>query len=441
MLCTHCGATLRQTARVCIQCGTAVPSAAEPTAPPLAPTATVSPPDPPVASVYEAAPAQPIGESATPSKLMAPAQHEVKTKSMWGWWLAGAALTVGGYLLVQVLGTPSFPSGGLTAPQVEEREAWEAAKRRDNADGYKAYLSAYPKGQYKNAAEIALWGLGEQVQAQGGTVSSAQAGQVFRDCEQEHCPEMVVIPAGTFTMGSGAAEQRLHHQEAAGSQKDWIDREGPQRQVSVGRFALGKYEVTQGQWRAVMGSNPSYFKDCGANCPVEQVSWNDIQQYLAKLNQLTGNRYGYRLASEAEWEYAARAGCGGAFNVGGQCWVKIEASEANFDGNSTYNGSARGVYRQKTVPVGSFAANGYGLHDMHGNVWEWVQDCFEANYSQGQPTDGSAHRGTDGSCSLRVLRGGSWYSIPKNLHSAGRNGYAPTNRGNNYGFRLARTVP
>ena len=435
MLCTHCGATLRQTARVCIQCGTAVPSAAEPTAPPLAPTATatVSPPDPPVASVYEAAPAQPIGESATPSKLMAPAQHEVKTKSMWGWWLAGAALTVGGYLLVQVLGTPSLPSGGRTAPQVEEREAWEAAKRRDNADGYKAYLSAYPKGQYKNAAEIALWGLGEQVQAQGGTVSSAQAGQVFRDCEQEHCPEMVVIPAGRFVMGSPATE--------AGRDSD----EGPTRSVSVGRFALGKYEVTQGQWRAVMGSNPSSFQwkfnDCGANCPVEQVSWDDIQQYLAKLNQLTGNRYGYRLASEAEWEYAARAGCGGAFNVGGQCREKIEASEANFDGNYTYNGSARGVYRQKTLPVGSFAANGYGLHDMHGNVGEWVQDCYEDNYSQGQPTDGRAHRGTDGGCDGRVLRGGSWFIGPQYLRSAFRGWDSPDDSNNGSGFRLARTVP
>lgn len=238
------------------------------------------------------------------------------------------------------------------------------------------------------------------------------------DTASANLPEMVVIPAD-----------------------DHSGDERPPHRVSVRSFALGKYEVTQGQWKAVMGSNPSEFKNCGDNCPVESVSWDDIQQYLVKLNQLTGNRYGYRLASEAEWEYAARAGCSTAFNVGGQCRDKIEASEANFDSNLTYNGSAKGVYRQKTIQVGSFSANNWGLHDMHGNVWEWVQDCFEDNYSAGQPSDGSAHRGNDSSCTRRVLRGGSWNDFPVNLHSAKRVGYSPGGRGISLGFRLARTLP
>ena len=256
------------------------------------------------------------------------------------------------------------------------------------------------------------------------TAQPAQPGQAFRDCTGEHCPELVVIPAGSFVMGSNDG-----------------DREKPPHSVSVRTFALGKYEVTQGQWKAVMGSNPSEFSYCGNNCPEENVSWNDIQQYLAKLNQMTGNRHGYRLASEAEWEYAARAGCSTAFNVGGQCKDKIEASEANFNGNYTYNGSAKGVYREKPIHVGSFRGNNWGLHDMHGNVSEWVQDCFEDNYSAGQPSDGSAHKGNDSICSRRVLRGGSWFGYPIDLRLAYRNRYSPGNRDFTVGFRIARTVP
>ena len=252
--------------------------------------------------------------------------------------------------------------------------------------------------------------------------ASQQPGQAFRDCTGAHCPELVVIPAGSFVMGS--------HDGDAG--------EKPPHSVSMRSFALGKYEVTQGQWKAVMGSNPSYFKDCGDNCPVENVSWNDIQQYLAKLNGMTGMKY--RLASEAEWEYAARAGCGTAFNnVGGQCRNKIEASEANFDGNYTYNGSAKGVYRQKTIQVGSFRANNWGLHDMHGNVREWVEDVWHENYAEA-PTDGSAWT-SGGDSSLRVLRGGSWDDPPDILRSAVRYWITPDFRSDYVGFRIARTVP
>ena len=316
-----------------------------------------------------------------------------------------------------------------------EQEAWEIAKRRDTVASYGVYLNRYPSGRYAQTARDALEGLPPAptpahrpvqqavVQAaspapQPPAQASLQVGQAFRDCTGAHCPEMVVIPAGSFVMGSNGR-----------------DEEKPPHRVSVRSFALGKYEVTQGQWKAVMGSNPSRFSDCGDNCPVEQVSWDDIQQYLAKLNGMTGIKY--RLASEAEWEYAARAGCSTAFNVGGQCKDKIEASEANFNGNFTYNGSAKGVYREKTTTVGSFPANGFGLHDMHGNVWEWVEDVWHENYA-GAPTDGSAWNGE--SSSRRVLRGGSWSGYPDSLRSAIRNWNSP-NRAFYSGFRIARTVP
>lgn len=246
---------------------------------------------------------------------------------------------------------------------------------------------------------------------------------------------MLLIPGGDFTMGSSPAEQERVQKE--GVHKGWTDLENPQRSVNIRRFELGKYEVTQGQWKAVMGSNPSRFSNCGDNCPVEMVSWNDIQEYIQKLNQMTGQQY--RLPSEAEWEYAARAGCTTDFNVGGQCRAKIEASEANFNGNYTYNSSAKGVYRNKTLPVGGFHPNTFGLYDMHGNVGEWVQDVRHDNYS-GAPTDGSAWT-AGGDQTRRVSRGHSYVNRPVDLRSAHRAWYVPDDRSSFHGFRLARTVP
>ena len=340
---------------------------------------------------------------------------------------------------VQVASVAPVPTGlpVVAAQQADpEQEVWQAAKAANTVAAYDAYLAEYPRGKFASAARIARGALvaagngggagaatlANQSAVQASTASSqpAQPGQSFRDCAQAHCPELVVIPAGSFVMGSNDD-----------------DIEKPPHSVSVRSFALGKYEVTQGQWRAVMGSNPSRFSDCGDNCPVENVSWDDIQQYLAKLNQMTGMKY--RLASEAEWEYAARAGCSTAFNVGGQCRDKIEASEANFDGNYTYNGSTKGVYREKPIQVGSFGANNWGLHDMHGNVWEWVEDVWHDNYA-GAPTDGSAWK-SGGNSSHRVVRGGSWNGNPVNLRSAFRGRYSPDDRFNFNGFRIARTVP
>lgn len=220
------------------------------------------------------------------------------------------------------------------------------------------------------------------------------------------CPEMVVVPDGSFQMGSNDSD----------SDRD----EKPVRSVNVNSFAIGKYEVTQGQWRAIMGSNPSNFANCGDNCPVEQVSWNDIQSYIQQLNQKTGQQY--RLPSEAEWEYACRGGqqhkyCG-SDNVDSVAW---------YDGNNS------------STPhrVGQKEPNGYGLHDMSGNVWEWVQDRYNKSY-QGAPTDGSAwETGTAG----RVLRGGSMSNDAWNARSACRFTDSPGYRFLYAGFRLAKTAP
>ncbi len=217
---------------------------------------------------------------------------------------------------------------------------------------------------------------------------------------------MVVIPAGRFLMGSPASE--------VGRSAD----EGPQRWVDVPRFAIGKYEVTQGQWQAVMGSNPSSFIDCGINCPVENVSWNDAQDFVKRLSQRTGQNY--RLPSEAEWEYAARAGTTTAYFWGGR-----------FDGGRAHIG-------RRTVQVGSFPGNAFGIYDMSGNVWEWVQDVWHTN-DPGAPTDGTA-RTTGGDSSRRVLRGGSWFSTPEQLRTAFRDRYSPVLRVNYTGFRVVRNL-
>lgn len=256
------------------------------------------------------------------------------------------------------------------------------------------------------------------VPAPAPMASRPQSGRTIKDCDI--CPELVVLPRGSFMMGSAPTEP-----ERAAD-------EGPIHRVTIDYdLAVGKFEVTQGQWQAVMGSNPSRFKDCGANCPVEKVSWNDAQEYLKKLSARTGQRY--RLLSEAEWEYAARAGTTTPFHTG----ETITTQQANFNGNHSYNGSAKGIYRVKTVAVGSFAPNAFGLHDMHGNVREWVLDMHRENYI-GAPSDGSSREG--GGDGLRpVLRGGCWSDGPMRLRSAFRVKGTPAERTDHSGLRVART--
>ena len=239
--------------------------------------------------------------------------------------------------------------------------------------------------------------------------------------------EMVEIPGGTFTMGSPDNE------------KDRSSDEGPQHQVTVQTFYMSKFEVTQAQWRAIaalpkdqteLNSDPSRFK--GDRLPVESVSWEDAMEFCTRLSRKTGATY--RLPTEAEWEYACRAGTETPFAYG----ETITPEWVNYDGNYPYQSAPKGAYRESTVDVGSLGvANGFGLYDMHGNVWEWCMDWYSENYYRESTSDDPTGPGTGSS---RVLRGGSWYSYAQFCRSANRSRYAPTLRSFTLGFRLMRTL-
>ena len=209
------------------------------------------------------------------------------------------------------------------------------------------------------------------------------------------------------------------------------DSDETQHKVTISRpFLMQATEVTQGQWKAVMGDNPSNFKDCGDDCPVENVSWDDIQEFIKKLNKMTDREY--RLPTEAEWEYACRAGTASPFNTG-KC---LSSDQANYDGNYPLTGCPKGKYREKTMAVGSFQPNAWGLYDMHGNVWEWCQDGY-GEYSSGHVTDSLGPSGS----AYRVLRGGSWDVDARYCRSAAGIRDRPGSRCRFIGFRLARQVP
>jgi formylglycine-generating enzyme required for sulfatase activity len=255
-------------------------------------------------------------------------------------------------------------------------------------------------------------------------------------------PELVVLRAGRFQMGSSEHERKIAM--ACGAQKNWLARETPQHWVGIERpFAIGRYPVTVGDWRAfaeASGWQPGGEVDWTAPGfaqtdmhPVVGVSWNDARQYVAWLSERTGRHY--RLPSEAEWEYACRAGTRTAFSFGDA----IDTGKANYDGNFTWNGGQRGEYRRGTTPVDQFAPNPWGLHDMHGNVWEWVQDVMHDNY-EGAPLDGSAWE-AGGERARRILRGGSWLYNPRYLRSALRNGFSAVMSNDIVGFRVVRELP
>jgi formylglycine-generating enzyme required for sulfatase activity len=225
---------------------------------------------------------------------------------------------------------------------------------------------------------------------------------------------MVKIPGGNFTMGSPSSE------------KNRGDDEGPQHLVRIQPFFMGKYPVTQAQYQAIIGKNPSNFK--GDDRPVEQVTWHDAVEFCARLSQKTGRQY--RLPSEAEWEYACRAGTTTPFYFR----ETITPELANYDGNYIYGSGSKGKYRQKTTNVGSFKPNNFGLYDMHGNVWEWCADHWHGNYD-GAPTDGSAWI-EGGDASRRVLRGGSWDYNPVYCRSAYRGHLNPDFAYYYIGFRV-----
>jgi len=229
-----------------------------------------------------------------------------------------------------------------------------------------------------------------------------QEGKGFKDCDE--CPEMAVIPAGSFQMGSSR-----------------FDNEKPVHSVTISRpFALSRTEVTQGQWRAIMGSNPSRFKNCGDDCPVENVSWHEAKEFIRKLNDKTGKSY--RLPTEAEWEYACRAGgnqeyCG-SDDIDAVAWHKDNSGS-------------------ETHAVAGRQANAFGLYDMIGNVSEWAEDCW--NDANNAPTDGSAW--TSGECVRRVVRGGSLFFSSQQIRSTRRYSFVATDQNFNNGLRPVRVLP
>ncbi len=225
---------------------------------------------------------------------------------------------------------------------------------------------------------------------------------------------MVEIPGGSYTQGSPSDEPRRDSDE------------GPQRMVTVPRFFMGMFQITQAQYAAVMGENPSRFR--GDNRPVEQVSWNNAKTFCDRLSDRTGRRY--FLPTEAEWEYACRAGTTTPFHFGSTLSDDI----ANYQATETYGNGREGTYRQETTDVGSFPANDFGLYDMHGNVWEWCADHYRENYD-GVPADGSPYLTNDNSA-RRVLRGGSWAIHPRGCRSANRLMYSSGIRGDYDGFRV-----
>ena len=215
-----------------------------------------------------------------------------------------------------------------------------------------------------------------------------------------------------------------------GSPSDEAQRSGRERQHRVTLtkgFFLQTTEVTQGQWKAVMESNPSHFTSCGDDCPVEKVSWNDVQDFIRKLNRMKEKRK-YRLPTETEWEYACRAGTKTPFSYG-RC---LSTDQANYHGDSPLNGCSKGKDRKKTLPVGSLSPNAWGLYDMHGNVWEWCQDRY-GKYPSNFVTDPEG----PSSGSVRVTRGGSWLHDAGRCRSSNRSRTDPDDKFFDLGFRLA----
>ena len=327
--------------------------------------------------------------------------------------------------------------------------AWQEAK------GFEA------TGYLTGGQAEALRATGDEVKVAVGVLPEPESkpvrkvwtpGDVFWDCEG--CPEMVVVPAGSFRMGS------------PGNEKGRDKSEGPTRRVRIPEaLAVGRYEVTVEEYRAFVGETGRGMPGgCGAYDtgkkwehrpdgswedpgfgqtswdPVVCVNWNDAKAYAGWLSGKTGKAY--RLLSEAEWEYAARAGTMTSWYWGnsasGQCSYANGADEVFKSRYGWAESSGCFDGQMHTAPVGRYSENGFGLHDMMGNVWEWVEDCWHENYD-GAPEDGGAWV-TGGDCSRRVVRGGSFYLPPRYTRSAGRYRYLPGHRSSYNGFRIARTL-
>ena len=301
----------------------------------------------------------------------------------------------------------------------------------------------YTEGSHMNRTQISsfvsaltfvlIYGCGKESAPPAATQAAAvpaAAATTFRDCDV--CPEMVAIPAGSFMMGSPASEAQRGSDEA------------PQHQVTIAKFAAGKFEVTFDEWDACLREGGCVRASHGPSAPdddegwgrgrqpVIKMAWSEAKQYVQWLSRKTGKNY--RLLTEAEWEYVARAGTTTPFSTG----ATINPKQANYDAKHSYAGGATGQPQQRTVAVGSFKPNAFGLHDVHGNVSEWVEDCWNENY-KGAPSDGSAW--SSGDCERRVLRGGYYNGHPTYARSARRDHHMGSaglwTAGN--GFRVARS--
>ena len=300
---------------------------------------------------------------------------------------------------------------------------WQKAKLANTRQALEQYLRENPNGDYRDLAEAALQRLNAvantplDTDKDGVPDATDQCPNQFGPTSNNGCPvpssessyddpyigRMVLVKGGIFQMGDANGESD----------------EKPVHSVSLNNFYMGKTEVTQAQWQAIMGSNPSSFKNCD-QCPVESVSWNDVQEFIKKLNAKTGKTY--RLPTEAEWEYAARGGKSSTYTYAGSNTVDEVAWYSSNSGS-------------KTHPVGEKKANELGLYDMSGNVWEWCQDWYADDYYAKSPSSNPPGPTTG---SGRVCRGGSWYYYPAVLRVALRYGYAPSFRNYSIGFRLAR---
>lgn len=255
-----------------------------------------------------------------------------------------------------------------------------------------------------------------------GAAPAVSRPLILKDCRD--CPEMVAIPAGEFLMGSPKTEPHR------GSEA--------QHTVTIFRaLAVSRYEITFAQWDACVedGGCGGYRPDAPwgrGGMPVVNVNWNNAKAYAAWLSRKTGHRY--RLLSEAEWEYAARAGSVSAFAFG----PTLSAAQANFDASSRTALNPEGRMRGKAVPVGRFKPNAFGLYDMHGNVWEWVEDCWNDQYGPSLPADGKP--ALSGDCAGRVLRGGSWEDGAADVRAAARVASAADDRSWSDGIRVAREL-
>jgi formylglycine-generating enzyme required for sulfatase activity len=294
------------------------------------------------------------------------------------------------------------------------------------------------------AALLAILSAAPSPASDAGIRAPSEPGALFRDCAE--CPVMVVLPPGRFEMGSPPGEPEHEGNES------------PLHEVTIARpFAVGRFEVTLGEFKSfVRASGHRPASGCSTNesdvvshrsdrdylnpglaqtdlHPVVCLSWDDAMAYAEWLSRRTGGRY--RLLSEAEWEYAARAGSSAPFPWG----AKVTTDQANYDGQYVYDHGPPGLRRKTSLPVGSFPPNAFGLHDMAGNVWEWVMDCLHMDYA-GAPADGSPWLGDDETCRSRIRRGGSWDGYAKSVRSANRYWNRTSFRSNYDGFRVAREL-